>query len=144
MKSALRVRPGEVPGIAFEVSSPLTLVPLPSAMNAENLLRAICERHGLPPDYGVRLLPLIRRALQAPDDVRDRILRLVDGNLKSCAEGRIDPERLWRDLDSEVLIAVARVLHNWSPTEPMLDLGAQFDGLGGLKGLGLDEVDPAA
>ncbi|MFO1010816.1 MAG: hypothetical protein U1F29_12200 [Planctomycetota bacterium] len=113
-------------------------------MNAENLLRAMCERHGLPPDYGARLLPLVRRALQAPEDVRDRILRLVDGNLKSCAEGRVDPEKLWRDLDGEVLIAVARVLHNWTPSEPMLDLGTHLGGLGGLKGLGLDEADPAA
>lgn len=113
-------------------------------MNAENLLRAMCERHGLPPDHGVRLLPLVRRALQAPDAVRDRILRLVDGNLRGCAEGRIDSEKLWRDLDHEVLVAVARVLHTWSPTTPMLDLGAQSSGLGGLERLGLDEIDPAA
>lgn len=113
-------------------------------MNAENLLRAMCERHGLPPDYGARLLPLVRRALQAPDEVRDRILRLVDGNLKSCADGRTDQDKLWRDLDGEVLIAVARVLHTWTPSEPMLDLGTHLGGLGGLKGLGLDEADPAA
>jgi hypothetical protein len=113
-------------------------------MNAENLLRALCERHGLPPDYGARLLPLVERALQAPEAVRDRILRLVDVNLKSCAEGRVDHEKLWRDLDQEVLVAVARVLHHWTPSEPMLDLGGHLGGLGGLKGLGLDEVDPAA
>lgn len=103
-------------------------------MNAENLLRAMCERHGLPPDYGARLLPLVRRALQAPEDVRDRILRLVDTNLKTCSGGPVEPEKLWRDLDNEVLLAVARVLHAWTPSAPMLDLGSQLGGFGGLAG----------
>lgn len=116
-------------------------------MNAENLLRAMCERHGLPPDYGQRLLPLVRRALLAPQPVRDRILRLVDTNLKSCADGSVDQHKLWGDLDKEVLVAVARVLHGWSPSEPMLDLGTHLGGLGGLNGMRdakLDEADPAA
>lgn len=116
-------------------------------MNAENLLRAMCERHGLPADYGQRLLPLVRRALLAPQPVRDRILRLVDTNLRSCAEGQVDQEKLWSTLDHEVLVAVARVLHGWTPSDPMLDLGTHLGGLGGFKGLRgaeLDEADPAA
>jgi hypothetical protein len=29
-----------------------------------------------------------------------------------------------------VLVAVARVLHDWTPSEPMLDLGSTLGGLG--------------
>jgi hypothetical protein len=112
-------------------------------MNAENLLRAMCERHGLSPEAGARLLPLVRRALAAPADVRDRILRLVDTNLKGCPSGQIEPDKLWRDLDNEVLIAVARVLHAWTPSAPMLDLGSQLGGFGGVKGGGMDGAEPA-
>lgn len=113
-------------------------------MNAENLLRAMCERHGLSPESGARLLPLVRRALEAPHDVRDRILRLVDDNLKGSATGELEPKKLWRDLDEEVLIAVARVLHGWSPSAPMLDLGSQLGGFGSADGIGLDGAGPAA
>jgi hypothetical protein len=113
-------------------------------MNAENLLRAMCERHGLSPESGARLLPLVRRALEAPNDVRDRILRLVDDNLKGSAPGHVEPDKLWRDIDDEVLIAVARVLHGWSPSAPMLDLGSQLGGFGGSDALGLEGAGPAA
>ena len=97
-------------------------------MNPENLLRSMCERHGLPADYGVRLLPLVRRAMSAPDEVRDRILALVEGNLRSKAENQVRDQDPWVGLDQEVLMAVARVLHNWSPSEPMLDLGSSLGG----------------
>lgn len=95
-------------------------------MTPENLLRSMCERHGLPPEYGVRLLPLVQRALTAPDEVRERILALVDGNLAQVA---LKGPSAVPDLDLDVLIAVARVLHDWAPSGPMLDLGASFGGV---------------
>ena len=98
-------------------------------MTPENLLRSMCERHGLPADYGERLIPLVRRAMAAPDEVRDRILALVDGNLAQHAAKDGNPGPLPApDPDKEVLLAVARVLHNWTPAEPMLDLGWNVGG----------------
>jgi hypothetical protein len=94
-------------------------------MDPEKLLRSMCERHGLPSDYGTQLLPLIQRALEAPEEVRDRILTLIDGNLAQCARNGVQAGKLFDNLDREVLIAVARVLHHWTPSEPMLDLGSQ-------------------
>ncbi len=102
-------------------------------MTPENLLRSMCERHGLPAEYGARLIPLVRRAMESPDEVKQRILALVEGNLAQCARGDDGGATLWRDLDHEVLLAVARVLHDWSPSEPLLDLGPN---LGGITGLG--------
>jgi hypothetical protein len=99
-------------------------------MTPENLLRSMCERHGLPADYGQRLLPLVRQAMEAPDEVRERILALVDGNLADRAESGGDQHALERHVDHEVLVAVARVLHGWSPSEPMSDLGSSLGGLG--------------
>ena len=103
-------------------------------MTPENLLRSMCERHGLPADYGRRLLPLVRKAMEAPDEVRERILALVDGNLANRAQGGAEGEAHvdahLEGSDHEVLIAVARVLHDWTPSEPMLDLGSTLGGLG--------------
>lgn len=99
-------------------------------MTPENLLRSMCERHGLPAEYGQRLLPLVRRAMEAPDEVRERLLALVDGNLATRAQGEPDGAPSERDVDHDVLVAVARVLHAWSPSEPMSDLGSSLGGLG--------------
>ena len=109
-------------------------------MTPENLLRSMCERHGLPADYGQRLLPLVRRAMEAPDEVRDRILALVDGNLANRSESsEADVEEEFakneqleaaREADTDILIAVARVLHDWSPSEPTFDLGPNLGGCG--------------
>lgn len=98
-------------------------------MNAESLLRALCQRNQVPYSYGERLLPLVRRALEAPEQVRDRILVLVDRNLKDHAQGAVGHEKLYRDLEEEILVAVARVLHDWTPSEPLLDLGSTLGGL---------------
>lgn len=93
-------------------------------MNPENLVRALCARHGLPPEAGAPYMPLIEKALAAPDEVRERLLTLVDGSLAQRAQGIPDDPALTKGVDREVLVAVARVLHNWSPSAPMLDLGS--------------------
>jgi hypothetical protein len=93
-------------------------------MTPEDLVRALCARHGLPPEIGVSYLPLVEKALAAPDDVRDRILGLIEGNLAQRATLGTGVEVPWTQLDAELLLAVARVLHNWSPSNGMLDLGS--------------------
>lgn len=95
-------------------------------MSAEDLVCALCARHGLPVEAGTPFLPLVRKALLSADDDRQRILRLVDGALADRSEqlvaGRGD-----KSGDDRVLVAVARVLHPWVPSEPMLDLGSSLD-----------------
>ncbi|MBK7644798.1 MAG: hypothetical protein IPJ19_17450 [Planctomycetes bacterium] len=106
-------------------------------MNPESTLRRLCERNQVPYSYGERLLPIVRRALEAPDATRDRILALVERNLQQRADGAADSEKLARDLESEILLAVARVLHDWSPSDPLLDIGKGFKGFPfGNTGLG--------
>ena len=94
-------------------------------MNPESTLRSLCERNQVPYSLGLgeRLLPIVRRALESPDEMRDRILALVERNLKLRAAGGDGQDLLERDMQHEVLVAVARVLHDWAPTDPFLDLG---------------------
>lgn len=100
-------------------------------MNPENVVRALCARHGLPPEAGVPYLSLVEKALAAPDEVRDRLLTLVDGSLAQRAQGIPEESAPRQDADREVLMAVARVLHGWTPSTPMLDLGSSTLGSSG-------------
>lgn len=94
-------------------------------MDARSLLQRMCERHDLPFGEASRLLPLIERALNSPHHVRDRILVLVENNLARRATGSAAATtgQVHRDLDEEVLISVAKVLHNQTPSPKILDLG---------------------
>jgi len=92
-------------------------------MNPEDVVRALCARHGLPADAGDAYLPLVVKALAAPDDVRERLLKLVDGSLAERAAKKLDRQAVV-EVDREVLVAVARVLHGWTPSDSMLDLGS--------------------
>lgn len=94
-------------------------------MDARNLLQRMCDRHDLPFAEASRLLPLIERALASPRHVRDRILVLIENNLARKATGGSAPthELVHRDLDEEVLVSVCRVLHGWTPSSKVLDLG---------------------
>lgn len=87
----------------------------------EELLRTMCLRHGLPPDYGIRLIPVVRRAMSSPDEIRERILAMVDGNLAQHAADRTLAPPEARDPDDAVLLAVARLMHHWTPSENALD-----------------------
>jgi hypothetical protein len=95
-------------------------------MSADELVRALCARHGLPPTAGAPFLPLVRKALASADDSRERILRLVDEALADRADALAN-ERVDAAADDRVLVAVARVLHPWTPSEAMLDLGSSLD-----------------
>ena len=109
-------------------------------MDPQQLLQRMCERHGLPERRADRLLPLIRRALVSPQDVRDRILQLVDQSLARQAAGdpKAGAEQVFEDLDSAVLLSVAKLLHNWAPSSAFLDLP------GDLGSMFRPEDDPAA
>jgi len=100
-------------------------------MTPEDTLRSLCERNQVPYSEGQRLLPVVRRAFEAPDWTRDRILALVDQNLQQRipGAGAAAQEKLARDIEHETLLAVARVLHDWTPSEPLLDLGSSLGGL---------------
>lgn len=97
----------------------------------------MCRRHGLEFQRASSLLPIVQRALEASDGVRDRLLLMVDTSLAKRAPGSStqDPEGLKRDIDEEVLMAVSKVLHGWRPSGKMLDLG------GGLREFLPDDFD---
>jgi hypothetical protein len=118
--------------------------------------------------------------MEAPDEVRERILALVDGNLANRAgASEIDDEEsererstmsadapisgaparassdepdsngslgasracgasgthgaMERDADHDILVAIARVLHGWSPSQSMSDFGSSLGGLGAAQ-----------
>jgi hypothetical protein len=109
---------------------------MPSQPTPEELLRKMCLRHGLPEDYAIQLIPVVRRAMQSPEEVRERILAMVDGNLAQHAADRATVPVPARDPEDAVLLAVARLMHHWTPSEGALDPetglgGLDFTGLGG-------------
>lgn len=87
-------------------------------MDSRRLLQRICRRHGLPYDDATRLLPILRRAIQSPAEVRDRLLQVVERSLarRAGSAGRYPQDAVFRDLDDELLASVAQVLHVWSPS----------------------------
>lgn len=93
-------------------------------MDPQHILGRMCRRHGLPQTGSERLLPLIERALISPKEVRERILSLVDQSLSRQAAGsdQVRPELVFQDLDSETLLSVAKLLHNWAPSTDLLDM----------------------
>ena len=109
-------RPEGSPGIDFLWNSP-------SAMTPKTLLHAMCKRHGLSVENGQSLLPLVQKALRSPTELRNRILFLVDGSLAERARGIESEQGLLNQLDDDVLKAVARVMHTWSPSGDVLDMG---------------------
>ncbi|MBL8856909.1 MAG: hypothetical protein JNL28_00165 [Planctomycetes bacterium] len=100
-------------------------------MNPVDLVRALCARHGLPPEAGAPYLDLVTKALAAEVEVRDRILKLVDAGLAERAAARALPKPgALSTAEREVLCAVARVLHTWTPTGSIIDLGSTLGHLG--------------
>ena len=101
-------------------------------MEAPRLLERLCARHGLSLDDARALLPLVERALTSPEDVRERLLALIDENLRRKAGGTQEAslDQLKADLDDEVLRAVAQTLHNWEPSKRVQGMDAgpeEFD-----------------
>lgn len=94
-------------------------------MDPQVLLERLCRRHGVPPARGERLLPLVRWALESPSEVRVRILAIVEETLSWHARDLEGEEELASAANQSVLLAVARVLHTWSPSERILGLEAE-------------------
>lgn len=94
-------------------------------MEAERLLARMCRRHAIDPDEASDLTRLVQRALISPTSVRKRILGLIDAALMRRAGGDSTAtlEAVERDLDEEVLLAVAKRVHSWEP-------GDSLDGFG--------------
>ncbi|MEL6430039.1 MAG: hypothetical protein AAFZ87_19285 [Planctomycetota bacterium] len=86
-------------------------------MDAEHLFERLCQRHGLDPQAMADYVPLVARAVASPPEVRARILTLVEDSLGRKAGGDPDAtlDALEVDLDEEVLRAVAKRLHAWTP-----------------------------
>jgi len=73
------------------------------------VLAALCRLHGLEPERGRDLLPLVERALTARDAVRRQVLQLVDSTLRRRAlESSPETE------DGRLLALLAGLLHGWS------------------------------
>jgi hypothetical protein len=99
-------------------------------MNARRLLQRMCARHQVPVGEAERLLPLLERALASSSRVRLRVLNHIERALAKRNEGTtVRVEEIERDLDSEVLVSVARLLHRWSPSQNSLGFGDLPEGL---------------
>lgn len=85
----------------------------------------MCRRHALDPEDAADLSRLVERALISPTKVRKKILDLIDLALFRRASGDTTAtlDAVERDLDEEVLLAVAKRVHTWEP-------GASLDGFG--------------
>jgi hypothetical protein len=85
-------------------------------MEAETLLQRLCERHGVDPNRCERLLSLVRWALKGPLETRSKVLAVVERNIAATRDGVPgNAAELAQAADRAVLMAVAKVLHTWSP-----------------------------
>ena len=101
------------------------LSPRHPTMDAKNLLQRMCSRQGLSLSRGSHLLPLVERALHSPESVRNRILSMVANSLARKVNGEDvaqETRATQEDLDQEVLISVARVMHTWTPSARVHEL----------------------
>ena len=78
-------------------------------------LAQLCRRHGLPDSSGESFLPLLRRAAEARVELRERVIELVDRQLRALAEERATARRLVSIRDEACLRALAPLLHAWRP-----------------------------
>lgn len=93
-------------------------------MSPKQILAAIGDRYDVPPGYGNRFLPLIRRAVEAGPEVRDRILALVETSFSREQERQRRRQAAHTATDEwRVVKVVARVLHAWSPPEWLVRWG---------------------
>ena len=83
-------------------------------MNPLKILTSLCAHFDVPVAKGQKLIPLIERALEAPEPIKGRILSLVKRTLKREAERHQTAQRE-RELDERMLGVVAKVVHPWTP-----------------------------
>ncbi len=95
-------------------------------MDPHLLLESLCRRHNVQLSRGERLLPLLEWALKCPERSRDRFLAFAERGLAEDARGHPLAESTLADATEHALmLAVARVMHAWTPDD-------------GSRGLGLD------
>ena len=87
-------------------------------MTPLDLLRELCRRYGVSEDFGLRLRPLIERALKSPPEARRRILEMVERSFHQEASRlpRPQPVQL-TEADRRILRTVAGILHAWEPPD---------------------------
>ena len=95
-------------------------------MDPQHLLEELCRRHGVPPERGARLLPLVRWALEGSAAARERILSVVEETLAQRALEAERPGEI-EAANRSILVAVARVLHDWTPSAGLLGMGGDGD-----------------
>jgi len=78
-------------------------------------LSELCHRHGLPDSAGERFRALLERAAGTRDDLRERVVELIDRQLRAQAEERATARRLGAIHDEACLQALAPLLHAWRP-----------------------------
>jgi len=83
-------------------------------MNSTNILAGLCAFYDVPVAKAQKLIPLIERAIAAPEPMRGRILSLVKRTLKREAEHHRASTRE-QELDERMLGVVAKVVHPWTP-----------------------------
>jgi len=93
-------------------------------MSPDEILAALGRRYDVPSGYGSRFRPLIRRALEAGPEVRERILALVETSFGREQERHRGRQRAHSQSDEwRAVKVVARVLHAWSPPEWLVRWG---------------------
>ncbi len=85
---------------------------------AQRELARLCRSLGVPYGRAERLLPLVRRALDSPPELRRRIRAVVLAALKREAGELTQHKRLQAHLNRSYLDAVAQVLQTWEPRIP--------------------------
>ncbi len=93
-------------------------------MEAESVLQRLCERHGVDPSRCERLLSLVRWALKGPNETRSKVLAVVERNIAAERDGLPgNAAELTQAADRAVLMAVAKVLHSWTPGDGSVNFG---------------------
>lgn len=85
----------------------------------------MCRRHALDPDDAADLNLLVQRALISPTSVQKKILTVIDAALarRAAGDNTATLDAVERDLDEEVLLAVAKRVHTWEPGKSLDNFG---------------------
>ena len=89
----------------------------------------MCRRHALDPKDAADFSRLVERAIISPAKARKKILDLIDQALARRASGdkTATLDAVERDLDEEVLLAVAKRVHDWEPGSSLEGFGLTDD-----------------
>ncbi len=87
-------------------------------MDPLQVIDGYCQRYGVSREFGLRLRPLIERALKSPPEAKKRILDMVERSFlqeASRPDARKDTMKHLPEADRKILSTVANILHNWEP-----------------------------